>query len=154
MPIVMAPLCAVAALDAASLRARIGVIVFAAGLCSMLTVSVTYHRWVHTIRARAAWRRADHATIFVAIAATSTPLCLTVGPESSAGLRLLVVWTSAALGVAAKATANRRRHTRVRRSDTRRRGDQRGHDDVERRTRATHGRRRRALWTYIGFASA
>ena len=143
MRIVMAPLCAVAALDAASLRARIGVIVFAAGLCSMLTVSVTYHRWVHTIRARAAWRRADHATIFVAIAATSTPLCLTVGPESSAGLRLLVVWTIAALGVAAKVTANGRRHTRVRRSDTRRRGDQRGHDAVERRTRAAHGRRGR-----------
>src|SRR5687768_14792090 len=49
-------------------RARAGVIIYTAGLCSMLAVSTTYHRWVHTTRARAAWRRADHATIFAAIA--------------------------------------------------------------------------------------
>jgi hemolysin III len=107
MLVVMAPLCAVAALDAASSRARIGVIVFAAGLCSMLTVSVTYHRWVHTMRARAAWRRADHAMIFVAIAATSTPLCLAVGPASSVAWRLIVVWTIGVLGVATKVTGTR-----------------------------------------------
>jgi len=107
MLIVTAPLCAVLALDAASFRSRIGVVVFAAGLCSMLSVSVTYHRWVHTLRARAAWRRADHATIFVAIAATSTPLCLTVGPASSTAWRLIVVWTIAALGIAAKLTGTR-----------------------------------------------
>ena len=43
----------------------------------MLAVSTTYHRWVHTIRARAAWRRADHAAIFAAIAGTFTALALT-----------------------------------------------------------------------------
>ena len=57
-------------------RARAGVVVYAAGLCSMFAVSTTYHRWVHTMRSRAIWRRADHATIYAAIAATCTPLCL------------------------------------------------------------------------------
>lgn len=102
------PLCAVVALDAHDVRARVGVVVYAVGLCSMFFVSTTYHRWVHTIRARAAWRRADHATIFVAIAATSTPLCLTFEPASAAAWRLVVVWTIAAVGVTAKATGSRR----------------------------------------------
>lgn len=52
---------------------RVGVAVYAAGLCSMLFVSATYHRWVHGLRARSAWRRADHATIFAAIAGSPLP---------------------------------------------------------------------------------
>ena len=105
---VMAPLCALVAVDATSFRSRIGLLVFAAALCSMLSVSVTYHRWVHTLRARAAWRRADHAMIFVAIAGTATPLCLALEPASSATWRLVFVWTIAAVGVAAKLTGSRR----------------------------------------------
>ena len=105
---VTAPLCALVAVDATSFRSRFGLLVFAVALCSMLTVSVTYHRWVHTIRARAAWRRADHAMIFVAIAGTSTPLCLDLEPSSSATWRLVFVWTIAAVGVAAKLSGCRR----------------------------------------------
>lgn len=104
---IAAPLCALVAVDAQDTRARIGVVVYAAGLCSMLAVSTTYHRWVHTIRARAAWRRADHATIFVAIAGTTTPLCLI---SSSPVWPLAVVWAIAVVGVLAKATGSRRGH--------------------------------------------
>jgi hemolysin III len=105
---VTAPLCALVAVDATSLRSRIGLLIFAAALCSMLSVSVTYHRWVHTLTARAAWRRADHAMIFVAIAGTATPLCLELEPASSATWRLVFVWTIAAVGVAAKLSGSRR----------------------------------------------
>ena len=70
------PLTVLLAIVASGGRARGGVIVYAVGLCSMLAVSVTYHRWVHTVHARAAWRRADHATIYAAIGGTFTPLCL------------------------------------------------------------------------------
>lgn len=104
---VAAPLCALVAFDAHDTRARVGVVVYAAGLCSMLAVSTTYHRWVHTIRARAAWRRADHATIFLAIAGTTTPLCLTLG---SPAWQLAVVWAIALVGVLAKATGSRPGH--------------------------------------------
>ena len=92
------PLTVVLAIVASGGRAHGGVIVYAVGLCSMLAVSVTYHRWVHTVRARAAWRRADHATIYAAIGGTFTPLCLLAfgtvwrvvvlvacGPRSSSG---------------------------------------------------------------------
>src|SRR5215204_2874888 len=103
--LVAVPLCALVALDAHDTRARVGVVVYAAGLCSMLAVSTTYHRWVHTIRARTAWRRADHATIFVAIAGTATPLCLA---SRSAAWPLGIIWTLAIVGVVAKATGSRR----------------------------------------------
>lgn len=104
----VAPLLMVVAADARSDLIRVGVVVYAVGLCSMFFVSTTYHRWVHTIRARAAWRRADHAMIFVAIAATCTPLCLTLGPAGSATWQLAVVWSIAAVGIVAKAGGGRR----------------------------------------------
>ncbi len=83
-------------------RSRGGVIVYGVGLCSMLLVSTIYHRWVHTIRARAAWRRADHATIFAAIAGTTTAIVLTSLPTGLAIAMLIVVWSAAVAGAALK----------------------------------------------------
>ncbi len=77
-------------------------IVYAVGLCSMLAVSTTYHRWVHTIRARATWRRADHATIFAAIAGTFSALALTSLDTGPAIAMLILVWTAAAVGAVLK----------------------------------------------------
>ncbi len=77
-------------------------IVYAVGLCSMLAVSTTYHRWVHTIRARAAWRRADHATIFAAIAGTFSALALTSLDTGPAIAMLVLIWTAAAVGAGFK----------------------------------------------------
>ncbi|MCU1395983.1 MAG: hemolysin [Ilumatobacteraceae bacterium] len=78
---------------AQSARARVGVAIYAAGLCSMLFTSTTYHRWVHQLKSRAAWRRADHAMIFAAIAGSTTPALLILMP-GGLGIALL-----AAVGV-------------------------------------------------------
>jgi len=89
------PVLVVLAIASGGARARGAVIMYAVGLCSMLAVSTTYHRWVHTIRARAAWRRADHATIFAAIAGTFAALaliCLSTGPAIAT---LIIVWGAA-----------------------------------------------------------
>ena len=68
----------------------------------MLTASATYHRWVHTLRARAWWRKADHAMIFAAIAGTFTPLCL-LGVPNWLGVPLLVVmWVGGCFGAVMK----------------------------------------------------
>ena len=96
------PMLVVLAIAASGARARAGVIVYGIGLCSMLGVSTTYHRWVHTISARAAWRRADHATIFAAIAGTSTAVVLTSLPKFFAITMLVFVWSVAAAGAALK----------------------------------------------------
>jgi len=83
-------------------RTRAAVIVYAAGLCSMLAVSSVYHRWVHSLRARAIWRRADHATIFAAIAGTFTALALSTLGTGAAIAMLIAIWTAAATGAGVK----------------------------------------------------
>lgn len=86
--------------DAADTRAS--VIVYAVGLCSMLAVSTTYHRWVHTVRARAAWRRADHATIFAAIAGTFSALAMSSYSAGPTIALLVIIWSAAVVGAAFK----------------------------------------------------
>jgi hemolysin III len=99
------PLLVVLAVQADGGRARAGTIIYGVGLCAMLAVSATYHRWVHTLRARAAWRRADHATIFAAIAGTFSALALTSVPAGPAIALLIVMWAAAVAGAILKATA-------------------------------------------------
>jgi len=92
------PLLVLLAIKSNAAESRAAVIVYAVGLCSMLAVSTIYHRWVHTIRARAAWRRADHAMIFAAIAGTFSALALTSLSRGPGIAMLIVIWTAAAIG--------------------------------------------------------
>lgn len=96
------PLLIVLAIESDGARARAGAIVYAVGLCSMLAVSTTYHRWVHTVRARSIWRRADHATIFVLIAGTCTALALTTLATGTAIALLVAIWLAAVIGAVLK----------------------------------------------------
>ncbi len=96
------PLLVALAIESNSPRSRAAVIVYGIGLCSMLAVSTIYHRLVHTIRARAAWRRADHATIFAAIAGTCTALALTSLSTGPAIAMLIIIWSAAAVGATFK----------------------------------------------------
>ncbi|AIT89831.1 PAQR family membrane homeostasis protein TrhA [Corynebacterium ulcerans] len=78
----------------------LGVTIYVLGTVALFGVSASYHlgRWrsVSTINR---WRRADHATIAVFIAATYTPLCLVVLPPATAAWVLTVAWVGAILGV-------------------------------------------------------
>jgi hemolysin III len=81
-----------------SLRAVSANAVYAVTLASMFAISAAYHRGSWSERALGWWRRADHATIFLFIAGSYTPICLLAigGP---AGLHLLaLVWIGAGLG--------------------------------------------------------
>jgi hemolysin III len=102
------PAMAALVVSADGTRIRVGVVVYAVGVCSMLAVSTTYHRWVHTRRARMAWQRADHATIFAAIAGTFTAICLACMTGGWVVATLIAVWTAAILGASLKATGRRR----------------------------------------------
>jgi hemolysin III len=83
-------------------RATLGVSIYAAGVCAMFVASTTYHRWVDHLRARAAWRRADHAMVFAAIAGSATPVVLIVMP-SGWGIGLLaVIWAVSVVGAVFK----------------------------------------------------
>ncbi len=83
-------------------RATVGASIYAAGLCAMFAASTTYHRWVDLFRSRAAWRRADHAMIFAAIAGSTTPIVLIVMPSGWGIALLSVVWTVAVVGAVFK----------------------------------------------------
>ncbi|MCU1391807.1 MAG: hemolysin family protein [Ilumatobacteraceae bacterium] len=96
------PALAVLTVVARSERARISVVIYALGLCSMFVASATYHRWVHTLRARVIWRRIDHAMIFAAIAGSVTPICL-LGVPNGLGVTLLcVMWVGCLFGIGMK----------------------------------------------------
>ena len=71
----------------------LGVTIYGAGLFLLFGVSAMYHRWPwRTADAVQWWRRADHATISVFIAATYTPLCLIVFEPRTAAVMLAVAW--------------------------------------------------------------
>lgn len=73
--------------------------VYVIGLVALFGISALYHKPMWSLRVRQQLKRLDHATIFVFIAATYTPVCvLALGSET--GYRLLTaVWIGAGLGV-------------------------------------------------------
>jgi len=73
--------------------------IFALSLVTLFTVSALYHRVTWSPAARARMRRVDHASIFVLIFGTYTPIAL-VGLPPAPGQRLLLwVGVGALLGV-------------------------------------------------------
>jgi hemolysin III len=81
-------------------RAAFAAAVYSLSLVALFAVSAIYHRvqWA-TDQARALMRRADHASIFILIAGTYTPVAL-FGLGDAAGRRLLLlIWCSAIAGV-------------------------------------------------------
>ncbi len=70
------------------------------GLVAMLTVSFCYHM-TPSERYRPALRRADHATIFLKIAGTYTPLVFSIGTVFSYAV-LALVWLLALCGAVTK----------------------------------------------------
>ena len=104
------PLVVLLAIHAAGARSRAGVIVYGVGLCAMLAVSTTYHRWVHSIASRRRWRRADHATIFAAIAGTGTALAMTSLATGPAIVALISLWAAALAGAVFKLLSFERAH--------------------------------------------
>jgi hemolysin III len=78
---------------------RTAAIIYGIGLCALFGASGTYHRWRWSPRWRPMLRRIDHATIFVFIAASYTPISLLVLTGPLRWTILAVVWTGAIAGV-------------------------------------------------------
>jgi hemolysin III len=71
------------------------------GLCLVLlfAVSASYHRGPWSPRTRRVWGRLDHATIFLAIAGTYTPVVVNVLKGWPSIVLLVVIWVLAGSGV-------------------------------------------------------
>lgn len=84
---------------APSAEGKIGGAVFLAASLLLFGTSGLYHRFYWGPRAEAVLRRLDHANIFVFIAATYTPMALTMLTGTSRVLLLSLVWGAASLGL-------------------------------------------------------
>jgi hemolysin III len=82
---------------------QLSMIVYGAGLVLLFGVSATYHIFNWPPKVKDWLRRADHATIFVFIAATYTPLVFNVLDGWWRTGVLVAIWTCAAVGVAGAA---------------------------------------------------
>lgn len=92
------PAGAVVVAGASSGRARLGGLVYALGMTAMFGVSATYHRRSWSPAGRRRMRRIDHATIFLMIAGSYTPLCLLSLGGRTGMVVLAAVWVGAGLG--------------------------------------------------------
>lgn len=81
---------------------RLAAAVYAGSVSLLFGTSALYHRRTWSRRARAVMKRLDHSMILVLIAGTYTPLALLVLPPSTGRWLMWVVWTGAAVGVAAR----------------------------------------------------
>jgi len=80
-------------------RPRLGAAIFALTLCTLFAVSALYHRVTWEPAARARMRRLDHASIFLLIAGTYTPLAIVGLPSGIGGTLLCWIWAGAFLGI-------------------------------------------------------
>jgi hemolysin III len=80
--------------------ARVAAAVYGVGLCMLFAASGLYHRWRWSPRWKPLLRRLDHSTIYLFIAATSTPIAVLVLDGTLRAVVLVSVWAGAALGIA------------------------------------------------------
>lgn len=80
-------------------RARVAAAIYAASLTLLLALSAVYHR-IHWEPGPRQWlRRFDHASIFLLIGGTYTPLAM-LALDATTGRHLLIaIWSGASLGV-------------------------------------------------------
>lgn len=87
---------------APDLGARLAAVVYWLTLMAQFGVSALYHRGDWSERAHARMRTIDHSVIFLLIAGTYTPFCVTVLEPPLAWWVLGVVWAGAAVGIGTK----------------------------------------------------
>ncbi|WP_199882008.1 hemolysin III family protein [Streptomyces sp. CB03911] len=74
--------------------------VYALSACLLFATSAVFHRGTWGPRGEAVLRRLDHASIFLIIAGTYTPLAVVLLPTRRQQVLLAVVWTGALAGIA------------------------------------------------------
>ncbi len=84
---------------------RVAAAIYWVSLAAVFGVSAAYHRLAKSQKAQIIMRKADHATVFVKIAGTYTPICLVALPRDWGIPILITVWSIAALGVLVKVLA-------------------------------------------------
>jgi hemolysin III len=78
---------------------RVAAAIYAVATIGLFGISALYHRFRWGPRMHTVLRRLDHSMIFVAIAATYTPIAIAALPSGPGRLILTIAWVGAAIGV-------------------------------------------------------
>jgi len=81
---------------------KFAVAIYAITALLLFSVSAIYHRIKWQPKAKAFWRRWDHANINLLIAGTYTPFAVTLLEGSQRRVLLAIIWIGALLGVATR----------------------------------------------------
>lgn len=87
------------ALNDASRRHRLTLVIYLLGTLAMFGTSALYHRGRWSEWQLQTWRRLDHSTIFLAIAGAYTPVAVVGLDQSARRIILIVCWTGAVIGI-------------------------------------------------------
>ena len=90
------------ALHDGSLRDLIGVAVYSLSMILLYGASTSHHSFVLPTRPDRVLKKLDHMSIFVLIAGTYTPICLSALPEGSGIPLLVIIWITALAGIVLK----------------------------------------------------
>ena len=74
-------------------------LVYGLSMIGLYTASTLYHCVNTTVRGRLALRKYDHCSIYLLIAGSYTPICMTVLWGGVGGPLLLAIWLCAAAGI-------------------------------------------------------
>jgi hemolysin III len=92
------------AISGGNVARQISLGIYGVSIVLLFAVSASYHRGPWSPRTRRVWRRLDHATIFVAIAGTYTPVVVNVLKGWPSIVLLVVIWILALSGVVVATT--------------------------------------------------
>lgn len=80
-------------------KARVAAAIYAASLALLLAISAVYHRFDWAPGMRAWLRRADHASIFLLIGGTYTPIAMLALDDGTGRSLMIAIWSGVAFGV-------------------------------------------------------
>lgn len=104
MPPAIAGAIVLVAISGGNVARQISLGVYGVSIVLLFAVSASYHRGPWSPRTRRVWRRLDHATIFVAIAGTYTPVVVNVLQGWPSIVLLVAIWVLAISGVVVATT--------------------------------------------------
>ncbi len=104
MPPAIAGAITLVVVSGGNLARQISLGVYGVCLILLFSVSASYHRGPWSPRTRRVWRRLDHATIFLAIAGTYTPVVVNVLRGWPSIVLLVAIWVLAGSGVVVATT--------------------------------------------------
>jgi hemolysin III len=92
------------AVSGGNVARQISLGIYGVSIVLLFAVSAMYHRGPWSPRTRRVWRRLDHATIFIAIAGTYTPVVVNILKGWPSIVLLVVIWILALSGVVVATT--------------------------------------------------